>query len=186
MLGCPFQPNFAETVNNYLPRPNWLDTQSSRHQGAFPRAMLAMRPVQGCACRSGSNLVSKSAAVPKTNMDLSTWGSLSSCEYNFSKPRLFEPAKTLAAIIWKWFRSYPLFVQLLLIAPALCGLALTLIVGNMGPAFIGMAVATYSAVAGWFGGVFGAKRMFLAVVSMSTSGATNSIKAGVNICLQFA
>jgi len=67
---------------------------------------------------------------------------------------MFEPTKNLAANIWKRFRSWPLFVQLLLIVPVLCGMALTLLVGNMGLAFMGTAVAINSTVAGWFGGVF--------------------------------
>nr|WP_309504128.1 hypothetical protein [uncultured Roseovarius sp.] len=66
---------------------------------------------------------------------------------------MFERTKPFAAAIWKWFRGYPLFVQLLLIAPILCAIALTLLVGNMGLALMGTAVAINSVVAGWIGGV---------------------------------
>lgn len=66
---------------------------------------------------------------------------------------MFERTKPFAAAIWKRFRSYPFFVQLLLIVPFLCAIALTLLVGNMGLALMGTAVAINSVVAGWIGGV---------------------------------
>lgn len=66
---------------------------------------------------------------------------------------MFERAKPLAAAIWKQFRSYPLFIQLLLIVPILCAMALTVLVGNMGLALMGTAVAINSFLAGWIGGV---------------------------------
>lgn len=66
---------------------------------------------------------------------------------------MFERAKPLAAAIWKRFRSYPLFIQLLLIVPILCAMALTVLVGNMGLALMGTAVAINSFLAGWIGGV---------------------------------
>jgi|TARA_R110002126_G_scaffold15266_3_gene62847 hypothetical protein len=66
---------------------------------------------------------------------------------------MFERAKPLAAAIWKRFRSYSLFVQLLLVVPIICAMALTLLVGNMGLALMGTAVAINSAVTGWLGGV---------------------------------
>jgi len=66
---------------------------------------------------------------------------------------MFERSKPFAKSIWKGFRSYPLFVQLLLVVPVLCAMALTLLVGNMGLALMGTAVAINSAVAGWIGGV---------------------------------
>lgn len=66
---------------------------------------------------------------------------------------MFERAKPLVAVIWKRFRSYPLFVQLLLVVPILCAIALTLLVGNMGLALMGTAVSINSVVAGWIGGV---------------------------------
>lgn len=67
---------------------------------------------------------------------------------------MFERSKPYATAIWKWFRSYPLFIQLLLVVPILCAIALTLLVGNMGLALMGTAVAINSAVAGWVGGLF--------------------------------
>jgi ABC-type transport system involved in cytochrome c biogenesis permease component len=66
---------------------------------------------------------------------------------------MFERTKPLTAAIWKRFRSYPLFVQLLLVAPILSSMALTLLVGNMGLALMGTAIAINSVVAGWIGGV---------------------------------
>jgi hypothetical protein len=67
---------------------------------------------------------------------------------------MLERAKPLLTTIWKRFRSYPFFVQLLLVFPVLCAMALTLLVGNMGLALMGTAVAINSLVAGWVGGVF--------------------------------
>jgi hypothetical protein len=66
---------------------------------------------------------------------------------------MFERTKPLTAAIWKRFRSYPLFVQLLLVVPILSSMALTLLVGNMGLALMGTAIAINSVVAGWIGGV---------------------------------
>ncbi len=65
---------------------------------------------------------------------------------------MFERTKPVAAAIWKRFRSYPLFVQLLLVVPMLSAITLTLLVGNMGLALMGTAVAINSVVAGWIGG----------------------------------
>ena len=64
-----------------------------------------------------------------------------------------ERTKPFAYAIWKQFRSYPLFVQLLLVVPIICAMALTLLVGNMGLALMGTAIAINSFVAGWIGGV---------------------------------
>jgi hypothetical protein len=66
---------------------------------------------------------------------------------------MFERAIALVTAIWKRFRSFPFFVQLLLVIPVLCAMALTLLVGNMGLALMGTAVAINSLVAGWIGGV---------------------------------
>ena len=66
---------------------------------------------------------------------------------------MFERTNSLTAAIWKRFLGYPFFVQLLLIVPILCSIALTLSVGNMGLALMGTAVAINSVVAGWIGGV---------------------------------
>jgi hypothetical protein len=67
---------------------------------------------------------------------------------------MFERAKPLAANIWRRFRQCSIFIQLLLVVPILCALALTLLVGNMGLALMGTAIAINSVVAGWIGGVF--------------------------------
>ncbi|MBO6624606.1 MAG: hypothetical protein JJ938_06990 [Roseicyclus sp.] len=66
---------------------------------------------------------------------------------------MLERTKPVAAAIWKRFRSYPLFIQLLLVVPILSAMTLTLLVGNMGLALMGTAVAINSVVAGWIGGV---------------------------------
>jgi hypothetical protein len=71
----------------------------------------------------------------------------------FSKGyRMLESAKPYVSAIWKRFRSYSLFVQLLLVVPILSAMALTILVGNMGLALMGTAIAINSVVAGWFGG----------------------------------
>ena len=69
-------------------------------------------------------------------------------------PQMFKRTKPITVALWKRFRSYPLFLQLLLVVPIICAMALTLLVGNMGLALMGTAVAINSVVAGWFGGVF--------------------------------
>ncbi|KZK82133.1 hypothetical protein PsAD13_03687 [Pseudovibrio sp. Ad13] len=66
---------------------------------------------------------------------------------------MFERSKPHVTAIWKRFRSFPVFIQLLLIVPILCAIALTLLVGNMGLALMGTAVAINSLIAGWIGGV---------------------------------
>lgn len=66
---------------------------------------------------------------------------------------MFERAKPLAGVIWKRFRSYPIFVQILLVVPFLCAMIFTLLVGNMGLALMGTAVAINSFVVGWIGAV---------------------------------
>ena len=65
---------------------------------------------------------------------------------------MFERTKPSAIAIWQRFRSYPLFVQLLLVVPVLSAMALTLLVGNMGLALMGTAIAINSLAAGWLGG----------------------------------
>lgn len=65
---------------------------------------------------------------------------------------MFERTKPLASAVWKRFRSYPIFVQLLLVVPVFSAMALTLLVGNMGLALMGTAIAINSVIAGWIGG----------------------------------
>ncbi len=67
---------------------------------------------------------------------------------------MFESTKPFAAKMWNRFRRFPIFWQLLLVVPVLLGIALTLLVGNMGLALMGTAFAINSFVAGWIGGVF--------------------------------
>lgn len=59
-----------------------------------------------------------------------------------------------ARSMWAWFRRRPPFVQLLLVVPILCAVALTVLVGNMGLALMGTAVALSAPVVGWVGGFF--------------------------------
>lgn len=67
---------------------------------------------------------------------------------------MFERSKLSVKAIWRRFRRYSFFVQLLLVVPILCAIALTFLVGNMGLALMGTAVAINSIVAGWICGVF--------------------------------
>lgn len=67
---------------------------------------------------------------------------------------MFERATPFAAGIWRRFRSYPTFVQLLLVIPVISAIALTVLVGNMGLALMGTAIAINSVFAGWIGGAF--------------------------------
>jgi hypothetical protein len=67
---------------------------------------------------------------------------------------MFERSKPSVKAIWRQFRRYSFFVQRLLVVPMLSAIALTLLVGNMGLALMGTAVAINSIVAGWIGGVF--------------------------------
>lgn len=60
--------------------------------------------------------------------------------------------RTLSAI-WRWYRRRSLFVQALLVVPVLCGLLLTVVVGNMGLALMGTAIPVYAWLAGWVGGL---------------------------------
>ena len=67
---------------------------------------------------------------------------------------MFKRMKLIAEMIWRRFRRLPSFVQLLVVVPVLCAIALTLFVGNMGLALLGTAIAINSWVAGWVGGLF--------------------------------
>lgn len=94
----------------------------------------AVRPTRGDISASRSKIAPLRPALPIVDID-------------------FERAKPLTAAIWKRFRNYPLFVQLLLVVPILCAMALTLLVGNMGLALMGTAIAINAVVVGWVGGV---------------------------------
>jgi uncharacterized membrane protein len=65
---------------------------------------------------------------------------------------MFERSKSISISIWKRFRGYSGFIQLILIVPVICAIAFTLIVGNMGLALMGTAVAINALLAGWIGG----------------------------------
>ena len=67
---------------------------------------------------------------------------------------MFERSRPYATAIWLWFRRLPIFLQLFLVFPILCAIALTLLVGNMGLALMGTAIAINSVFAGWLGGAF--------------------------------
>lgn len=65
---------------------------------------------------------------------------------------MFQRTKPLAAALWRRFRRLPIFVQLLFVVPVVCAIALTVLVGNMGLAVMGTAIAINSLAAGWIGG----------------------------------
>ncbi len=66
---------------------------------------------------------------------------------------MFERSKPYAKALWGRFRRLPPFLQLLLVVPVVCAIALTLVVGNMGLALMGTAIAINALFAGWIGGV---------------------------------
>lgn len=66
---------------------------------------------------------------------------------------MFKRSKPYVKSLWWRFRRLPPFIQLLLVLPAACAIALTFLVGNMGLALMGTAVAINSLFAGWIGGV---------------------------------
>lgn len=74
------------------------------------------------------------------------------------KVAMLDHFKRFIRYAWLWFRSQTLFVQALIAVPFFCGLLLTLLVGNMGLAFLGGAIAlgswTVGIVAGLIGVVF--------------------------------
>jgi hypothetical protein len=67
---------------------------------------------------------------------------------------MFKEIRILTLRIWRWFRSRSFFVQIILVVPVLSAIILTVMVGNMGLALMGTAVALYAPVVGWFGGLF--------------------------------
>lgn len=50
----------------------------------------------------------------------------------------------ILSAIWRWYRRRTPFMQALLVVPVLCGILLTVIVGNMGLALMGTAVPIYA------------------------------------------
>lgn len=67
---------------------------------------------------------------------------------------MFKSVRSASEGIWSWFRRRSIFVQLLLIVPIGCAIALTVLVGNMGLALMGTAVGLSAPLIGWFGGIF--------------------------------
>lgn len=67
---------------------------------------------------------------------------------------MFKRLKIWGRSLWSWFRRRSLFVQMLLVVPIVCAVALTVFVGNMGLALMGTAVALYAPVVGWLAGAF--------------------------------
>ena len=65
---------------------------------------------------------------------------------------MFKRVGSVAEKIWSWFRRRSIFVQLLLIVPITCAVALTVLVGNMGLALMGTAIALSAPLVGWIGG----------------------------------
>lgn len=66
---------------------------------------------------------------------------------------MFKRTKALSFEIWAWFRSRSIFIQILLVFPILCAIGVTVLVGNMGLALMGTAVALYAPAVGWVGGL---------------------------------
>ncbi len=67
---------------------------------------------------------------------------------------MFKRLRSIANGIWSWFRRQSLFIKLLLIVPVTCAVAVTVLIGNMGLALMGTAVALYAPIVGWIGGFF--------------------------------
>ncbi len=67
---------------------------------------------------------------------------------------MFKRVKSVVSEIWSWFRRRSIFVQLLLVIPVICAVAVTVIVGNVGLALMGTAVALSAPIVGWLVGFF--------------------------------
>lgn len=68
---------------------------------------------------------------------------------------MFRHVGRYSGITWRWFRSLPPLIQALIAVPFLCGLLLTVLVGNMGLAFLGGAIALSSWIVGIIAGLIG-------------------------------
>lgn len=55
--------------------------------------------------------------------------------------------------MWRWFRRRSYLVQAFIVVPVVCAILLTLIVGNMGLAAMGGAIAIPAPIAGWVAGI---------------------------------
>lgn len=67
---------------------------------------------------------------------------------------MIERLKPIVHAMWRRFRGFSPFLQLLLVFPVICAIALTFLVGSMGLALMGTAIAINSLFVGWVGGVF--------------------------------
>ncbi|TIX90506.1 hypothetical protein [Rhizobium sp. P44RR-XXIV] len=67
---------------------------------------------------------------------------------------MFQRIRPVMAAIWHSYRRQSGFVQLLLIVPMASAFLLTVLVGNMGLALMGTAVALSAPVVGWLAGIF--------------------------------
>lgn len=63
-----------------------------------------------------------------------------------------NPVSRFLNIMWKAFRRLPIPFKWLFAFPTAVAVALALIVGNMGLAFMGTAVTINALIAGWLGG----------------------------------
>lgn len=68
---------------------------------------------------------------------------------------MFKQVSRFSRVAWRWFRGVPPIVQALIAVPFLFGLLLTILVGNMGLAFLGGAIALSSWLVGAVIGVIG-------------------------------
>ncbi|WP_103332475.1 hypothetical protein [Pseudotabrizicola formosa] len=66
---------------------------------------------------------------------------------------MLQKCKPYVKGLWVRFRKLPFFMQLLLVFPVACAIAFTFLVGNMGLALMGTAIAVNSLIAGWVGGI---------------------------------
>lgn len=66
---------------------------------------------------------------------------------------MFSRAKPIVGALWSWFRNRTFFVQCLLVGPAICAIAFAVLIGNLGLALMGGAVALSGPVVGWIGGI---------------------------------
>ncbi|WP_143104186.1 hypothetical protein [Poseidonocella sedimentorum] len=71
---------------------------------------------------------------------------------NVGRSKMWKRIQPLVATIWLWFRSKSLFVQCLLVIPILCAIAFTALIGNVGLALMGGAIALSGPIVGWLSG----------------------------------
>ena len=66
---------------------------------------------------------------------------------------MLKRSRPFVKALWHRFRRQTPFIQLLLVFPVICAIFLTVVVGSMGLALMGTAIAINSLLAGWIGGI---------------------------------